>query len=591
MSGAAAAVLRGVSYRYPERTAFALRGIDWTIEAGSFVVVTGPSGSGKSTLLRCLNGLVPHFSGGELGGQALVAGLDTREHGPRVLSQHVGFVFQDPEAQLVTTRVDDELAFGMEQRGVPPLTMRKRVEEVLDLLGIADLRQREVTTLSGGERQRVAVAAALALQPSILVLDEPTSQLDPWGAESVLAALSRLNEELGLTIVLAEHRLERVMARADVLRYLPDPGMLGFEGNLRDVMVKMEADFLPPLVQIARDRGWRPLPLTIKEGRAAVRRDRAAGWEPPSLVDSSRPSGAPVPRVEAARGTEVRAEHYEVLSGLSTGRSVHTSTHRPITVVRVSAGFNGTTVLSDIDLEAGPGEVIALMGRNGSGKTTLLRLLTGMLRPTRGRITLFGQDIAALDPAEIGQWAGYVPQNPGSLLFAETLRDELAFTRAHHPRSTVNSAALMARLGLGDLLLTHPRDLSGGERQRAALAAILIGDPPLLLLDEPTRGMDGRQKRILAGLLRDLRSEGKTIFLATHDIELVATTSTRVILLGGGRIVADGTPRQVLSGSLTYATQVNKLFGGEYITVADVYTAPHSQSWREHARLADADGT
>ncbi len=318
MSGAAAAVLRGVSYRYPERTAFALRGIDWTIEAGSFVVVTGPSGSGKSTLLRCLNGLVPHFSGGELGGQALVAGLDTREHGPRVLSQHVGFVFQDPEAQLVTTRVDDELAFGMEQRGVPPLTMRKRVEEVLDLLGIADLLQREVTTLSGGERQRVAVAAALALQPSILVLDEPTSQLDPWGAESVLAALSRLNEELGLTIVLAEHRLERVMARADVLRYLPDPGMLGFEGNLRDVMVKMEADFLPPLVQIARDRGWRPLPLTIKEGRAAVRRDRAAGWEPPSLVDSSRPSGAPVPRVEAARWTEVRAEHHEVLSGLST---------------------------------------------------------------------------------------------------------------------------------------------------------------------------------------------------------------------------------------------------------------------------------
>ncbi|MDQ3696003.1 MAG: ATP-binding cassette domain-containing protein [Chloroflexota bacterium] len=590
MSGTAA-VLRGVSYRYPERTAFALNGIDWTVEAGSFVVVTGPSGSGKSTLLRCLNGLVPHFSGGELGGQALVAGFDTRDTGPRVLSQHVSFVFQDPEAQLVTTRVDDELAFGLEQRGVPPLTMRKRVEEVLDLLGIADLRQRDVTTLSGGERQRVAVAAALALQPSILVLDEPTSQLDPWGAESVLAALSRLNEELGLTIVLAEHRLERVMARADVLRYLPDSGQPGFEGAPREVMTRMEADFLPQLIQIARVRGWRPLPLTIKEGRAAVRRDRAAGWEPPSLVDSSRTGGPPVRRVEAGRWNKFRAEHHEVLSGLSTGRSVHTSIHPPIAVARVSAGFDGTTVLSEIDLDAGAGEVIALMGRNGSGKTTLLRLLTGLHRPARGKIALFGQDSSRLDPAEIGHLAGYVPQNPGSLLFAETLRDELAFTHALHPRSTLDSAELLARLGLGDHLLTHPRDLSGGERQRAALAAILIGDPPLLLLDEPTRGMDGRQKRILADLLRDLRTEGKTIFLATHDIELVAAAATRVILLGGGRVVADGTPRQVLSGSLTYATQINKLFGGEFLTVADVYTAPPPPVLGEQARLADADAT
>ena len=210
----------GLTYRYPEHNTPALRNLTWAVTPGEFVTVTGPSGSGKSTLLRCLNGLTPHFSGGRFDGMVTVAGHDTRHYSPRVLARLTGFVFQDPEAQFVAGRVDDELAFGMEQLGVPAVTMRKRVEEVLDLLGIAALRDREIATLSGGERQRVAVAAALALQPSILALDEPTSQLDPWGAEEVLAALNRLNEDLGLTIVLAEHRLERVVAHADRLTVL-----------------------------------------------------------------------------------------------------------------------------------------------------------------------------------------------------------------------------------------------------------------------------------------------------------------------------------------------------------------------------------
>lgn len=577
MSSNPVAELRDVSYRYPETARPALTGVDWTIEAGTFVLVAGPSGSGKSTMLRCLNGLVPHFSGGEFGGQVLVLGHDTRQAGTRVLSQHVGFVFQDPEAQLVTTRVDDELAFGMEQLAVPPLTMRKRVEEVLDLLGIAHLRHRDVATLSGGERQRVAVAAALALHPTLLVLDEPTSQLDPWGAEEVLTALSRLNEDLGITIVLAEHRLDRVAAHADRLRAIlpgsahpatpvsrthrtdsahpaglanlaapadqPDlamPAMI--DGEPRAVLAQMDPGFLPPLVQVGRRRGWQPLPLTIKEGRAAVRREQAAGQGtlPPAPAGATGATGA-------------------------TGAPL-------LTLQRVSAGYEDVTILRELDLEARPGEIIALMGRNGSGKTTLLRLLMGLHRPRRGRITLFGRDTAGLDPATIGRDAGYVPQNPGSLLFAETLRDELAFTLAHHPDSRLDSQTLLDRLGLGDHLLTHPRDLSGGERQRAALAAVLIGDPRLLLLDEPTRGMDGRQKRILAEILTGLGAEGRTVVLATHDVELVAATATRVLLLGDGRIVADGPPRQVLSGSLTYTTQVNKLFGGTYLTVADILT-------------------
>ena len=252
----------------------------WTVAPGEFVTVTGPSGSGKSTLLRCLNGLTPHFSGGTFDGIVTVAGHDTRHYSPRVLARLTGFVFQDPEAQFVAGRVDDELAFGMEQLGVPPVTMRKRVEEVLDLLGIAALRDREIATLSGGERQRVAVAAALALQPSILALDEPTSQLDPWGAEEVLAALNRLNEDLGLTVVLAEHRLERVVAHADRLTVLAPGGTVALDGPPRDTLRLAEIGSLPALLALGRRLDWDPLPLSIKEGRAAQRRDAALGRVP-----------------------------------------------------------------------------------------------------------------------------------------------------------------------------------------------------------------------------------------------------------------------------------------------------------------------
>jgi energy-coupling factor transporter ATP-binding protein EcfA2 len=267
-----------VTFSYPEASALALSDVTLGIEAGQFALVVGASGSGKSTLLRCINGLVPHFSGGTFAGRVTVAGLDTREHPPRDLASVVGFVFQDPEAQFVTERVEDELAFALENAGVPPLTMRKRVEEVLDALGIAALRNRTVSSLSGGEQQRVAIAAALALQPKVLVLDEPTSQLDPQSAEDVLGALVRLNADLGLTIVLAEHRLERVLQFADRVVFLPGAGQALLIGDPREVMESVE--LTPPLVTLGKALGWKPLPLTIKEGRrfaGALSVERGAG--------------------------------------------------------------------------------------------------------------------------------------------------------------------------------------------------------------------------------------------------------------------------------------------------------------------------
>lgn len=536
VTGTSIVSLDRVSYWYPNAAAPALHELDWEVAPGEFVTVTGPSGSGKSTLLRCLNGLTPHFSGGTFGGVVTVAGQDTRRYSPRSLARTTGFVFQDPEAQFVAGRVEDELAFGMEQLGVPAVTMRKRVEEVLDLLGISALRSRDVSTLSGGERQRVAVASALALQPAILALDEPTSQLDPWGAEEVLAALTRLNEDLGLTIVLAEHRLDRVVSHSDRLTVLDRGGTLAHDGRPRVVLERVEIAMLPPLIGLSRRLNWQPLALSIKEGRLAQRRDVAAGRVP------SPPPPDPVP----VPGTAV------------------------LSLQGVSAGWSRRDVLRDVDLDLCPGELVALMGRNGSGKTTLLRLVAGFHRPDRGRVVLAGRDTARLHPAEIAQQVGYLPQNPSALFFAETLETELAFTLKHHRAPGRDPEETLAGLGLAHAAQRNPRDLSGGERERAALAAVLVGAPRVLLLDEPTRGMDAMRKRSLAAILTRLRAEGVAILLATHDVELVADIATRVVLLGDGRVFADGGPREVLSGSLTFATAINKLYGDGFLTPEDV---------------------
>ncbi|MGH2531839.1 MAG: ABC transporter ATP-binding protein [Thermomicrobiales bacterium] len=526
----------GVNYAYPGTEDAALSRVDWEIDDGEFVVVAGPSGSGKSTLLRCLNGLVPHFAGGRFGGAVTVRGLDTRQHGPRILSRDVGFVFQDPEAQIVTGRVEDEIAFGMEQLGVPPPTMRKRVEEMLDLLGIADVRDRETATLSGGERQRVAVASALALQPRILALDEPTSQLDPWGAEDVLTTLTRLNEDLGLTVILSEHRLERVVGHADRMHVLWANGD-ALDGHPRDVLELMDEELAPPLVRLGRALGWQPLPLTIKEGRRAVAMD---GRDPASPVRGLGVSGAaPVLRLEG-----------------------------------VSTGYGRRPVLRDLDLEIRPGELVALMGRNGSGKTTMLRAVMGFHRPVEGRIVVGERDATSLDAATLARDVSYLPQNPGALLFSRSVREELQFTLAHHPNGRAGRGtdpdALLGAFGLERLAERYPRDLSAGEQERTALASILVAAPRVLLLDEPTRGMDAGRKRALGELLTRLCGEGVAVVLATHDVEMVAQVATRVVLLGGGEVIADGTPREVLSGSLTYSTQINKLYGDGFLTVEDV---------------------
>lgn len=537
--------IQNLAFRYPGAPDAALRHVTWDIPAGSFALLAGPSGSGKSTLLRSLNGLVPHFSGGRFGGKVVVAGRDTRRHGPRELAATTGFVFQDPEAQLVTPRVEDELAFSLEQLGVPQRAMRVRIEEVLDLLGIAHLRHRDVGTLSGGERQRVAIASVMALRPRILALDEPTSQLDPWGAEEVIAGLIRLNDDLGLTIVLAEHRLERAAAHADTLRFLPGGDASHLVGTPSEVAAAPEvpARLLPPVTQLGRALGWSPVPLTVKEARTF------AGTVPLG----GGPAGA-------AGGMTRLGEPIIETRDLSLGHRTATQT---------------VEVLNGVNLTVRAGEIVALMGRNGSGKSTLLRALAGVHAPLGGEILRPGRAAPndGHDPSSLAGAVAYLPQNPGSILFQPRVRDEIEFTQRQRGRSNVHVPdpdQLMARLGLTHVAERNPHDLSGGERQRVAIAATLASGARLLLLDEPTRGMDGLQKAALGEILKALSADGIAIVVATHDVEMMAGLASRVILLGGGEIVADGPPRDVLAGALSYGTQINKLFGGSYLSVSDV---------------------
>lgn len=514
-----------------------LRDINLQIAAGEFVLLVGPSGAGKSTLLRLLNGLAPHFTGGTLRGRLRVHGLDPVQATPLVMSRHVGFVFQDPEAQFVMDRVEDELAFGLEQAALPPQAMRIRIEETLDLLDLAPLRDRPLATLSGGERQRVAIGAALALRPAILVLDEPTSQLDPQAAEELLTALVRLNSDLGLTIVLAEQRLERVLPFVDRLVYLAADGATLLTGEPRSLLPQIE--LAPPLVQVGKALGWTPLPLTIKEG---LRFSQRMALPPTPVTVNAPPVASRAPVAETKR---------------------------------LTVTYGAQPVVKSVDLAFYAGEIVAVMGRNGAGKTTLLKSLVGLVRPQQGEVRLHGRSIAGRDVAAICREVGYLPQDPNTLLFADSVREELLITLRNHGLAAAPMAEtitqLLTELGLAAKADAYPRDLSIGERQRTALAAILVTQPAILLLDEPTRGLDYGAKAGLIELLRRFARQSKAIVVVTHDVELAAALADRVVLLSQGEVIADGAPDLLLSTSPLFASQVARLFPGTgWRTVEDV---------------------
>ena len=534
--------IHDLTFTYPGAKQPALLGISLKIPSKEFCLVIGPSGGGKSTFLRCINGLVPHFSGGSLHGSILVHGLDPVKLSPREMSQTVGFVFQDPEAQFVVDLVEDEIAFSLENAAISNDEMELRIEEVLKLLEMTSIRTRRLETLSGGERQRVAIAAALALRPQILVLDEPTSQLDPHSSEEVLQTLMRLNSQLGLTIVLAEHRLERVIPYAGQIMYLSNEFPGGLTGKPRDVLSMVPLN--PPIVTLGKALGWEPLPLTVEEAQECMR-------QPSNQILAGRKAIGSVPSKENGK----------IKSSFIEAKDVHVS-------------FGNTHVLQGVDLELYPGEITVMMGPNGAGKSTFLRALIGLIPIQSGIIHIGGKDIAGRSVADNCQQVGFLPQDPNALLFADTVMEELLITLHNHrldlSGSITDPDLLLDRLGLGNKANDYPRDLSTGERQRVAMGAVMVTHPGALLLDEPTRGLDYRAKQILLELLRGWREEGMAILMVTHDVELAAQAADRVILLENGLITADGLPEEVLDKSTVFSPQMVKVFPGRgWLTVDD----------------------
>jgi len=530
-----------VSYTYPSAQGPALHDVSLALGEGEMVVLAGGSGSGKSTLLRAACGLAPHFFGGTLAGHVRVWGRDTRDEGPGQLADAVTLVLQDPEAQTVMNGVRAEIELPLESRGMRGPALARTVEETALALGIADLLERPVRTLSGGELQRVALAAALAARPGLLLLDEPTSQLDPVAAEELLAQLRRLNEDHGTTVVLAEQRLERCLAAADRVIAL-EHGRVACDSTAAG-FVRWAAsrcpELVPPAARMMSLAGLDPLPVTVKQARSLLRR---AGVAPIGAAPGEEERGSPWRR---------RLKRRKAPTAVLALRNVW---------VEWDDGSGGTvTALRGLDLELRRGETVALLGRNGAGKSTLLRVAAGIVQPARGAARAEG-DVALL------------VQTPSDYLLHERVVEELA------PDVAV---AALGELGLAHLAEADPRDLSGGERQRLALGVVLAGrgigagaPPPVVALDEPTRGMDQQRKRELAERIQALADQDAAVIVATHDVEFAARVARRCVLLGGGRVVADGSTTEVLAGGRYFTTEVARVLGPGAAAVLPEQGAP-----------------
>jgi energy-coupling factor transporter ATP-binding protein EcfA2 len=521
-----------VTYHYPDAEIPALDDVSFELEAGEFCLLAGLSGSGKSTLLHAACGLVPHFHGGRFAGVVTLAGLDTHEHGPADLGGHAGVLFQDPETQLVMSSVRAELALALESRGHGAAAVARGVEEVALALGIDALLDRSTHELSGGEKQRVALGAALVGRPKLVLLDEPTSQLDPVAGDELIGLLRRLNEEWETTIVLAEHRLERCLGAADRVITLA-AGRVAHDGD-PESFLKWAAQYEPALqtpgAKMFGLTGLEPAPTGVKQARATL---RSRGLLPEEADSSSvRPITSEATRTEARRVGHARG----LRGALGRGKSA------PMALRMKSVWHelhDGPAILRGVDLTLEPGESVALMGRNGAGKSTLLRHAAGLMEPTRGRVERAGRVALLL-------------QNPGDYLIHERVAEEA-------------SAEALAAVGLAEMSERNPKDLSGGERQRLALTIVAGGAgeaPAVLALDEPTRGMDRAAKAALARDLRRRADEGQAVIVATHDPEFAAACAQRAVLLADGRVIADGSAAELLTGGWYFATETARILGG-----------------------------
>jgi len=517
-----------LTYRYPEGESDALSDVTVQVRPGEFILLVGASGSGKSTFLRALNGLVPRFYGGTISGEVLVDGRPLDTLSQREIVTAIGFLHQDPERQLLLDTVERDLVFGMENIGLPHAVMRSRLAEISQLFGLGPLLRRKVDGLSGGEKQRVALASVLCLYPQVLLLDEPTSQLDPVHADEFLHVLRRLHEEWGMTVVMSEHRLERCFHLADRL-LLFEQGRIAFDGTPRQFAAEALASkpewmsYLPPVTRAMAGRvPHEQIPLTVKEARLC---------------------GLMLPEDEC-RVADKRQEGQEILS-------MH----------RARTGYEaGVDVLKDVTYAIYAGDHIALFGENGAGKSTWAKTLAGVLPLRAGEIRWMGRSADARFWQTSHAQIGYLAQNPNDYFLHDTVEEELLFSlrQAQSQRAESPSVEqLLALAGLEPYRSRHPHDLSGGEKQRLALAIVLAAQPQVLILDEPTRGLDPLQKQSLCSLLHRLPLQA--VVVITHDVEFARDYANRVSILYDGEIVTDGSPDDVFRQSFAYAPQLYRI--------------------------------
>ncbi|MCF8011512.1 MAG: ATP-binding cassette domain-containing protein [Clostridiales bacterium] len=524
--------IKNLTYYYPDIQKPALDNINMEILDGQFVLLAGSSGCGKSSLVRAICGLIPGFYGGTYGGSIIIDHDEVKHMERCELVKNVGMVFQDPESQLVMTCVEEELAFGLENMGLPNNLMKRRIMEVSSALGLSGCLHNYIPELSGGQKQKVALASVLVMQPEVLILDEPTSQLDPVAGEEILTLVKRLNEENGITVILVEQRLERCFHLADRVLVM-EKGCIACDDIPQETArwaVRNESSFIPPLAKLFAGVNASSIPLTVKQGKQIL--------IPYTHFPEIKRKKAPGKKQRKIQGKSLVDVHNLWFSY-----------------------SNGKEVLKNINLKINPGDFTVIMGENAAGKSTFLKNINGLLKPGRGQVRVSGWDTKKVSVEELAPVCGYLSQDPNDYLFLDSVEQELSYTLDNLglPDDGIIDD-VMNKLQLTPYAESNPRDLSAGERQRVALASILVAKPELLLLDEPTRGLDYQLKEELGNIMKQLQAEGTAVIIITHDVEFAAEYAENIVLMAEGSIIAQGSKHEMLTGSTFYSPQLSKLF-------------------------------
>lgn len=520
--------LKNINYWYPEEKNKTLDNINLNIQNGHIVFITGKSGSGKSTLAKCITGAVPNFYGGTISGAIYINGRDLKAFSHTERAKEITMVFQDPEKQLMMNKVHREVAFGLENVGIEEKKIKRRVWESLQFTNMLSLSYRDIDTLSGGEKQKIAITSAVAYMPRCIILDEPTSQLDPSASEEIAALLRKINEELGITIIVIEQRIDKWFDAADEIVVM-DKGRTIFSGNKYELYSCKDQnlyDYMPNYLKLSKKLKFKDMPISFRACRNVVHELK--------------------PEIKINDSSYIEAEVKNCC----------------ISAEKLTSGYNDKNVIDNLSMKLMENDFVSILGPNGAGKSTLLKTLMGLIR-YKGSVKLYDHEIKKLKLKDISKYIGYISQNPNDYLSKDTLYNELKFTLDNfdiHDDEIIEKT--LEELGLLHLKDKNPRDLSGGERQRAAIASVLVLKPKIIFLDEPTRGLDYENKKRLGFFLRKLNKDGTAIVLVTHDVEFASEFCRRFILLFNGEIIADGGREDILSDSIYYTTQINKIFRG-----------------------------